>query len=647
MGSQHSPTKGQELEAPDINHGDFSFPQDAVSPPTNLNNTAINLAGSMMDANTWNNLDLALQNDFGSRMWNLGQRFRGILPDSQQNVTSCDSDTHQTSGVTAATSHHEKSPIWTASSGIGSRRPSASPKSSEDSSISWPPQTFVPGPLPRPGVAVGDRLYLAHFTVNIAEILPSRLEPLFTIVKNITPLRYAAMALAAANLANQKGKPAADVNGNWIAMPSHANSALRFMMDSLAAMQVESALSMEACVIIEILNLCYHLEAGTMQDMQETLKHLDHTILSYSDNISSLACGKDIIRCWLHLRSVCALSRPPHEPYGLESSVESLVIELEGSIATSWEHIHIITAKAWQVCHRLLILKCMGTRGDSTKETLDKCIRWWDILKADDENCATSSWKDMAGTLSEEDLYTELGHLRSSLDDCEVPEEFPSRLEDTRSLPQTIQEIEPLRFSSHSSAMACADYAFSRLICEEDLVSTLLRDPVGTRPDQGCLLAKRTSRWLRLLFRIAMGLDPIDCAKRNMYRSGITSHLYYGTLFTLGNAELGLVDSFLHHLLNAGIFFESSFLPLRSFSSYIQALQREAEKGRTVFMGCLTYPAWTRREMLFSNGADEFLIIYGREVDGHYFNDLVPMFQDPGNAPAAMFERSCEIEATC
>lgn len=470
-------------------------------------------------------------------------------------------------------------------------------------------------------VPVGDRLYLAHSKVNLMDVLPLQLDSLFSLTLTSSPVRYAAMALAAANLTNLQGKRSSNGNGPWSMKAAHAENARTFMSKTVEPTANDAETSIISRLVVQVLTVCYQLEIGCVSDIGNALSILDGAILSCSDQILTLSGGVEIARSWLYLRSMFALIEAPQALYGSECQIESLKSQFEKSIATSHQIIDLASTKAFRIWHRILLLKCMQNRGDTPKETMKKSQNWWAILKGGHENCLPSACLDVEAVhiLDEEELYRELAGLKLRLDDCEVPEEFPALVDEAGPLPSSVEDVKPLHFSSHKRAMACADYAFAQLICDGNLLRELL-SPSEDSPQQ-------TSPWLHLLFRIAMGLDPIECTKRNMYCKDITTYLYTAIIFAGGKNGFDLFSSFLEHLLRAGLVYERPLVPLHSYASFFEALRREASKGRTIFIACLTYDAWASKEALYSDGAGEYVIIYGRDLEGRYFNDMVPLHE--------------------
>ncbi|KAH8734289.1 hypothetical protein BGZ61DRAFT_559867 [Ilyonectria robusta] len=484
----------------------------------------------------------------------------------------------------------------------------------------WQQWPISPKPPQSLGISIGDRLYLAHFKVSITETLPIQLDYLWRMVMELPPVRYASMALAAASLANLRGKPALDQQGMWVPMHSYSKNATKFA--ALSRMENDSTITLASRLVMLILLLCYELEAGSLSRVWTALANLDDAVLGSSDQALALPGGHNLVCCWLHLRSLYGVQRRPHAPYGVESQKESLVIELESRVASKSQAIDLIGTRALQICNRILLLKGMRKNGESAKDTIQRAGDWWEIIKGGFGYDSVDASETSPIVLEEEELYEELARLRAALESCEPPKGLPL---EPKSVNTLSVEIEPLFFSSHCEAMECADYVFAQLVCDDQVVSRLARSEefAPSIPPRSESIHPR----MHLLLRIAAGLDPVECSRRNMYRKGITTYLQLGARLCASKAGFDGLERFLSSVVKAGVFYEGSFSPTHAVRLFNRALQREMSKGRTAFLAALTYDQWTARETLFSKGMDQHVIIIGREADGKTFNDLVPLVE--------------------
>ncbi|CAH0054461.1 unnamed protein product [Clonostachys solani] len=474
-------------------------------------------------------------------------------------------------------------------------------------------------------ISVKDRIYLAHFKVSVLQSFPVELPFLWDLVIACETVCCAALALAAANLANLQGKQADNYGGTWAAMPTHSTKATAFTAQTVQLLESDTGLPLDARLVTMMLAFYYELEAGSFSSVCHALSILNVTILNRLDDVLSLVEGYSLIRWWLSLRSLIANAQGPHTPYGPENPTETFVNNLELKVAAPSQMIELIGTRARRLWHRLLVTKGFGVCGDTPASTMKKVDEWWSILKGHDI-CSLSEDEGTRGRfLTEEELYAELRHLKTILKSCEAPSDFQ---EEFLELDHSAEKIEPLRFSSHRRAMEIVDYAFAHVVCDESLLRDLAdrstelpRQFPDTSPDI-------TNPWVGLILRVAAGLDIPKYGRENAYRRGIVSCLFITGLFCPGQVSSRSIKDAVNRIASGRTYSEGPFYPLHAFLGFQQALEREIAKGHTIFFSCLTYDEWTSKEKLFSDGKDEYLIVIGCTADGRYFNDLVPAISD-------------------
>ncbi|RTE70227.1 hypothetical protein BHE90_015379 [Fusarium euwallaceae] len=344
---------------------------------------------------------------------------------------------------------------------------------------------------------------------------------------------------------------------------------------------------------------------------------LDATIINNRNALLSLTYGHGLVQCWLGLRAPCEGTIQPQGLYGRESQTEALVTELEGLTTTTSERFAFIATKASRIGRRILLCRCMGGNERTTANALNRLDEWWSVIKseqASEEVCVTSHGS--RSRLTEEELYCELGRLKETLDVSEVPRGLPLNFDPAVPAPPGAIP-EPLYMPDHQQAMELAAYSSAHISCDESHLRTL-----GSPT-----FKKNESRnpWLHLLLRVAAGLDPAECSRRNMYRQGICHYVHCAAHLLQDLEAIHFLDGLYQRMMDAGGYYEDCFTPLSLSSLCNKLLCRELTRGRTVFLLCPTYSTWTTRDILFSKGHEEYFMIFGREADGRYFNDLTSL----------------------
>ncbi|CAG9990019.1 unnamed protein product [Clonostachys byssicola] len=470
-------------------------------------------------------------------------------------------------------------------------------------------------------ISVKDRIYLAHFKVSVLQSFPVELPFLWDLVITCETVCCAALALAAASLANLQGEQAENGRGTWTAMPTHSAKATAFTAQTVELLEKDTSLPLDARLVTMMLAFYYELEAGSFSSVCDALSILNVTILNRLDDVLSLAEGYSLIRWWLSLRSLIANAQGPHTPYGSENPAETFVNNLELRIAAPCQMIELIGTRARRLWNRILVTKGFGVCGDTPATTMKKVDEWWSILKGHDICSPSENDRSHGRFLTEEELYAELRYLKTILQSCEAPRDFRAEFLEVN---HSTAKSEPLRFSSHRRAMDIVDYAFAHIVCDESLLHDLADRSTELPRQFPDTPADITNPWVGLILRVAAGLDIPKCGRENAYRRGIISCLFITGLFCPGQVSSRSIKEAVTRIANVRMHSEGPFYPLRAFLGFQQALEREIAKGHTIFFSCLTYDEWTSKEKLFSDGKDEYLIVIGCTADGRYFNDLVP-----------------------
>ncbi|KAJ4014172.1 hypothetical protein NW752_005891 [Fusarium irregulare] len=487
-----------------------------------------------------------------------------------------------------------------------------------------------PAQVPPIKIETGHRLYLAHFRMTIAKALPVQPTYLWSLVLRYKPLYYAALALAAANLANIKGKHSDD--GSWNPVETHLVKADIFLKQSVGLLESPSGelLPLQARLITMFLMTYYGLESSAVNSIWQTLCVLDDTILTQHETILSLPESDTLFQWWLHLRSFSTWPWLHHRISVPKHLMKSLINNLEKRFLTSSQIIHIVGIKAEHVWRRALLVKCFGYSGETTFDALKSFKDWFAILKGN-----TTDQDDHTPSVSENHTATH-DELRSTLLECLPPEDFypellPECQDQGKGREHPTHQLQPLVLSSHDRAMEMVEYAFAQILCDSGLFSRLL-DPKTNHeqqfPKRESMVGKNHQPWAMLIVRVALGLDLPRCAKENMFRRGILHFLFLVGLMVPGSVSYDLIDHIVRGFIDNHVISEGPFYPLRGFLALIQTVKQESEKGRTVFLACLTHDEWAPKDLLFSIPTREHLIVLGREANGQCFGDLVPIIED-------------------
>ncbi|OJJ01954.1 hypothetical protein ASPVEDRAFT_654039 [Aspergillus versicolor CBS 583.65] len=509
-----------------------------------------------------------------------------------------------------------------------------------------PPPTKVP---------VSHRVYLAHFRVAVLHAFPLELPFLWALAIDSPVVRCAALALAAANLANLQGKQ--KDHSTWAPMSIHSAKAAAFSTQANQMLEGGSDVALNARLTAMLLLVYHELEAGSFSDAFHSLSILSAAILDHAKTILSLPEGPELIRWWLHVRCLTGGAHTPLNPYGHENPTEPLASRLEMSVATAAQVIDLIGTQGKQLWERVLLGRCFRAIGDTPASTMKKVADWVGILKGnllcDRGAFGLSETSDYF--LTEEELFAELRTLKMMLATCETPSALRRTATTTATNTATAREgiVDFTQITTHREVMEAVDYAFAQIVCDEQLLHALATDPASLpcqfprdsdrdRNSDGDSVPSHplkpartrtptpTNPWAAAILRLAARVDASQCGRENAYRrGGILNTLYYTGLFCPGHVPSRSIHATVQRMLDARVHAESPFFPVHAFLGYQRALEREIrQSGRTIFFACLTYDEWTPKDKLFSKGENELVIVVGAEADGRYFHDLVPAWTE-------------------
>ncbi|RSM07635.1 hypothetical protein CDV31_008528 [Fusarium ambrosium] len=581
---------------------------------TNLLDFPNNLADVGMSEPYWN--DIVMQSGIGN----------SPTSSLHQELTSTDThgDGHIDSTCQPMILDHPPQPLdQQLSSPMSSRQNHQSSKANTSQGSPLPvvqlPWPKAQKPPPGSKISVGHRIYLAHFKVAVTQAFPLELPFLWDMVIKSEPVRYAALSLSAANLANLQGQKPDKGRGTLV----HSASATAFSRQTVEALEGDSVVSLDARLVTMILVVFYELEASSFSSAFHSLSILNVMILNCPEDVLSLINGRIIVRWWLYLCTLITGAQGPYSLYGPENPTESLINQLEARVAETRQMIDLITTKAMRIWNRVLVAKCFEAPGDRPVDTMRKVDDWWRILKGN-HLCEPASDDQISDRLlGADELYEELDKLRKVLDGCDAPEGFQPAMLEERAISG---EVVPLHFNNHRQAKEVVDFALSHIICNQERLRALAEhsaDLPRQFPDKTSETTTAMDPWVYLLLRTVAGLDVSKCGKENTYRRGIVSSIFYTGLFYPGQVSTEFINDTVERMIDARMEFENPFYPLRAFLDFHRSLLGQVAGGRTVFFACSTHDEWTTKETLLATG-EEHLMIVGCESDGQYFNDLVP-----------------------
>ncbi|KAL2209892.1 hypothetical protein CC79DRAFT_464916 [Sarocladium strictum] len=480
-----------------------------------------------------------------------------------------------------------------------------------------------------------DRNYLSHFMLEVQHNIPWPFDELWPWVSDYGLVKMGALVLSAANLANRQGTLVPGSRGRWVPKAKHAAAAAQYMLrceDADLSLQ-----SMPICprLAFRILLICHELEKGSILGMREQLALFDEEISESSDKLLSSSAGQSILRNHVLLRYLEINSRKPFAALGKESRTETFVASLQPYLSAPSFTVRTVGHMACRISWRICMLYCIRGFDETPATTMEKMSEWWDLVMGGP--CSDNKLgNDSIGTptMDEAELFTELRSLSVTLHNLPSPKglarwqyaESPKSLQST----PNNSSVQQVSLQDFGDAMHCAEYAFAQLMCDGVFLShltaedsTYTRDTSATSFD---LTPMSDSPWLKLLLNITDRLSPIHCQRHNTYKIGVINMLLYCFFLGAGRPALDCLDNFLRRAASASVQYEGPFSPIESSWVLSRAIRREIESQpeRAIFIAItLMDPDVT--EPLYSRYVGEALLICGREANGLYFRDIVPL----------------------
>ncbi|KAF3002165.1 hypothetical protein E8E14_005959 [Neopestalotiopsis sp. 37M] len=391
--------------------------------------------------------------------------------------------------------------------------------------------SIIRNPAPK-GFSGITRFYLAHFHVNVLEILPHGLQ----IIKNILPgaesIMYAAAALSASNMAMVQGCYFDEGQGSatswkWAPNPSHLSQVHRYKEEMLAAVRKSDVNAVDLVAAYMVL-LLVESEVGTHPGMCQETHNLEQLLQTHQSELQSTTSGQQLLRGMIHLRAtsksvVGPLSSSVSE-FGKENHLSAFLHEI-----TDYTDIYeTLTWEAINISWRLFLLRSFDCDPSAGTE---KIAHWYTLLFGHSMSDDPVSECDETPTIAS--LSQQLTQIWCQLRSVDLPPGLDSindSAEMTEFEPTEPNRVVPMRFTSHEEAMKAA----------------------------------------------SVGWEDVS-------------------------------------------------FPIRLARQAVKAIRVELERGRIVFLAATTHRAFIDKSKVLCGPSTEVLVIHGKEQDGRYFNDWVPL----------------------
>jgi roadblock/LC7 domain-containing protein len=491
-----------------------------------------------------------------------------------------------------------------------------------------------------PSVKHAHRIFLAHFLTSVYDLIPGRDLALRQLVIQVEAVQMAAMALAAANLANVEGAYAYSANRtrqSWIPKKTYVDESLNFA-NQVSSLTDGSLLDSKAAIAIRLLLAYRELEVGTIRNLILQTVAIERALINMNEDLATNPEDVWIWRATINIRALLRATIGPFQRVDSETLHQRAITSLDAHFSTDPHLIHYLVASAIHISTRIILSRTLGEDCKDPEKLARKISEWHAIM------LGMGNLPDMRTPDADMDMHLTEDRLFEHLELLEEQARLyrpgvSDFLEDL--LPYLTQDdpievldnvdymsIEPLELGDHETTMTAALYIFAQIICS----STLLRNMLDGAESQFSGARwnptdhDRSRPWLHLLLRVARALAfrPADLPRRNTYRRGITPMLFFAAVRYRDVRILNFLDNFLADMDRAGVAWEDIQSPVSLIRLTIGIVQQEIGAGRTIFKVGSTF-AYTRslKDMVVTD-TDELLVLHGRNEHGKYFNKAVP-----------------------
>jgi hypothetical protein len=165
-----------------------------------------------------------------------------------------------------------------------------------------------------PSVKQAHRIFLAHFLTSVYDLIPGRDPALRQLVVQIEGVQMAAMALAAANLANVEGAYTYSANGtrqSWIPKKAYVDESLIFA-NQVGSLTGGILFDLRAAIAIRLLLAYRELEVGTVRNLILQTVAIERALINMNED---LATNLDNAWIWWATINIRALLRATIGPF--------------------------------------------------------------------------------------------------------------------------------------------------------------------------------------------------------------------------------------------------------------------------------------------------------------------------------------------
>lgn len=477
-----------------------------------------------------------------------------------------------------------------------------------------------------------EQMYLQHFENLVVDILPLDPKVIKSIAKGTEVALAAAMALGAANMANLQGQFKefwqAEEDVLWAPDHFHKVNALK-----LAGRALSSALQspkQDASVLVAVNLLLSFVETtfGTFDGLRCYRGIVDKMVrkafeLSSPEENAVLVRG--IADSQVFLRYVAG----PWHTVTVPSNANRFLAPLGSRYCSEAVGLQQLAFEALATLQRTILIPVIQHSLRHPSSALDKLVKSRLPLLAPEYRAHKER------LMSQEDI---IPACQQSLGDLKVLSQrlaeytIPNPLKDLGkigALPELgsdfdgsgrpSQDLEPLHFKRHDEAMEAADFAFAQIVCDEALMWKSIQPDVSSSKGEDSRAP--CNPWLRILLRIALGLDVAECIRRNIFRRGICTMLFHSLLRTNDLDILPVLSRFTHGMTARGSGWEDTEFPTKIFHQLLGSVERHLRSGRRILVLSKTLHRLYETSMILEYPDHDDIMICGFEEDGRFFED--------------------------
>lgn len=494
-----------------------------------------------------------------------------------------------------------------------------------------------------------DDSYFAHWRSTVLDIVPDVFRELTAEMPTFPPLKYALLAVAAANMAHVESSMVLTPRPIWRAkyMPEkqHRQHGLEYYSHAIKSFprdaSVTTARHVQNAFATLLLFHYFELDAGSMTEVLTHMQGLEEMVPAARSALLSDNIGRKLLSSWMSVRSLVVNRRHAMNlPTIKTPSIQRVEMSIFGSqlkpsdFASKHDSITVFMCECVQTTRTMILDWCVCRAESASTSTSKRHPVWTPMLEQVSLPPSRGGYTE-AQLKAIDDGYRRtlerqrsiLDQWHSELDVFELPSESFVSGHTKPPLSEGVvtydieRPVQPLKFHTHNMAMNYAYYCVAQLLSSEEAwhrltgqgsaASVTSTPPPGTRPGSPSP-SSPNPLWEGLILRISAGLDPSSCVYKNTFDVGIISILILCAAWSPDLRLASWVDRWLYRVEEHGTAVENA-IPLSTMRHALQLIRDTKQHGCDLFLASFVEPEEMDRDEIYKSDGHVLVAMCGKD----------------------------------